>query len=321
MKYKKHISTVGLFGLFTLIFLFFFHSNIDSNSTVIPDNSDKLLVHILDVGLGDCIVVQCFSSKIAHNLLIDAGIKDTSYNIMSYFKKNAITNFEFIFLTHFHSDHYGGISKIFQNFPYNRFITTYLAKEKLIRKKDIMLQLQTKKIEPEFIGPDDIKLGKNYMLGNCQISVLGPPDFFSGDDFNQTNNSSLVLQLIYKNTKFLFTGDASKKSEESMIMLYGNRLKSDFLKVGHHGSFTSSSQDFISKVSPIIAAVSTGKKHRRDVILDRLDKNKINVVSTFDSGNITLKSDGTILEIITPENYKPKYLYANLKFENLENAA
>jgi competence protein ComEC len=136
--------------------------------------------------------------------------------------------------------------------------------------------------------------------------ILNPP--FNKEKINDDsdlNNNSIVLKLSYKNTDFLFTGDVEEEAEIGMLA-WGNILNSDVLKVGHHGSSTSTNLNFLNKVSPVIAVISTGKNnfgHPSDKVISRLEENGIKVFRTDLNGTVIIETDGDDYFVKTSRRY------------------
>ena len=135
---------------------------------------------------------------------------------------------------------------------------------------------------------------------NSFIGVLYPFENLEGQEFKNSNNASIIAKLIFGENSFLFTGDAYKSVEKKLVDKKTD-LASDVLKVGHHGSKTSSSEEFIKQVSPEIAVISAGKdnpyRHPHQETLDTLEKYGIKILSTDKDGDIKMISDGYHYEI------------------------
>ena len=142
--------------------------------------------------------------------------------------------------------------------------------------------------------------GDNYTLTNATFRILAP----LSEDYNDSNDHSVVLRLLYGERSILFTGDAEAESEEDMVAAYtAEALKSDVLKVGHHGSVTSTAPDFLSLVDPDYAVISCGVGnsygHPHDETVTRLTEKGISIYRTDREGTIVLTTDGKTLEFKT----------------------
>jgi len=240
---------------------------------------------VIDVGQADSILIETSNQK----MLIDAGNTEDGEKLVSYFKGLGINEFNYVIGTHAHEDHIGGMSDIINNFKVDRFlmpdvITTTKTFE------DTLDALNSKSIK--FETPS---IGDTYSMDDAIIKVL-----YVGTDEDNLNNDSIVLKMNYKNVKFLFMGDATTSVEKEIM---NDDLKADILKVGHHGSNTSTSSDFLKKVKPSYAIVSVGLNNTYNLpsskIIDRLKKQNISVYRTDESGTINVTSDGDNINIET----------------------
>ncbi len=243
------------------------------------DLSDELTVMYLDVGQAESVLIKSQDEY----MLIDAGNNKDGEKIVKYFKYLGITDFKYVFGTHAHEDHIGGMDDVILNFNIEHFymsdvITTTKTFE------DVLDALEEKQVKFETPKIDD-----EFSLGDANIKVI-----YVGNDSENLNNSSIVLKLTYKNIRFLFTGDAESSVEKTIL---DKDIQADILKVGHHGSSTSSSEKFIKNVSPSYAIISVGKdnsyKHPNKKTLNTLDKYNVKVLRTDELGTIIFTSDGT----------------------------
>jgi competence protein ComEC len=244
------------------------------------NKKDVLLVHYIDVGQADSILVQVDGK----NLLIDAGNRGDADKIITYLKSHGVKNLDYVIATHPHEDHIGGMSEIIKAFQINNF---YAPKKTASTKtfENMIEALNGKKII-------SAKAGIHIQLSqNTNAEFLAP----NSDKYEEINNFSAALRLTYGNNHFLFMGDAEKLSEEEIIKNYPE-MSADVLKVGHHGSSTSSSKNFLDKVSPKIAIISTGKGndygHPHKETLAEFKKRGYIVYRTDIDGTIVLQSDG-----------------------------
>lgn len=262
-------------------------------SLLIPSGKNNYLsIHTIDVGQGDSILIQTPSSK---NILIDGGDDNSHHIISSYLKKHNVKNIDYIIATHFDSDHIGGLDNIIDKFNVsNIYAPNYesdtVSYQNLINSclnKNLNLQCLS---SGDFINIED----------NINLAVLAPSYIQEENNLN-----SIVFRLDYKNKSFLFTGDAEANNELNIINSYElNDI--DFLKVGHHGSSSSTTSEFVEEVSPDVAVISCGYKnqygHPHKSTLDTLEKNNVLTYRTDILGNIVFYSDGDT--IFTTKDYK-----------------
>ena len=241
---------------------------------------NNLIIHFVDVGQGDCILI----SKNNEHVLIDAGNNEDGPLLVEYFKELGIKKFKFVIATHAHEDHIGGIDNVINNFELGHYympdvITTTKTFE------DVLDALLAKK--KAFETPN---IGDKFKLSDTEFEVL-----YLGSDKSDLNNTSIVLKLTYKNTTYLFMGDATDKVEKILIN-EGKDLESDVLKVGHHGSQYSSTAAFLKQVSPRYAVIQVGQDndydHPKQITIDKLEKLKTLTYRTDKHGTIILTSDG-----------------------------
>ncbi len=266
--------------------------------------SDPPQLQILnfDVGQGDAALIQFPNGP---NILIDAGEANDDFDtgqqiIAPYLRQNGIFQLDYVFITHPHRDHTGGIPFLLKNFrvgqllwsPWHQNSPEYQKIRELAENLKINQKIITRgeiiKISPEI-----------------EIWILHPPlaDKIENSHFIDLdeNNSSLVMKIIYGQNSFLFMGDAEFAAETNLLG-YGSLLQSDYLKVGHHGSISSTSTPFLNYVKPTLAAISVGEYNRFNqpspVIISRLKSNQVQILRTDLDQAIFLKSDGQRIQRI-----------------------
>ncbi len=239
-------------------------------------------IHYIDVGQADCILI----TNKKQNILIDAGNNNDGQKLVKYFESLGINEFEYVFATHPHEDHIGGMDDIIRSFKIKKFympdvVTTSKTFE------DMLDALEEKNIEVEIP-----KVDTKFSSLNAEFNIL-----YVGNDENNLNDSSIVFKMTYQNKSFLFTGDASSNVESKIL---NKDISADVLKVGHHGSKYSSSVSFLKKVNPKYAIIQVGKNniynHPTEETLNKLKKNNIKVLRTDIDGTIILSTNGTNIE-------------------------
>ncbi len=280
---KKTICTrLFLFVMFVLLSLFIYvtyNEEVSSALKLSNESLNGLKVSYLDVGQADSILIQVNDE----NMLIDAGNNNDGANLVKYLKSKNISNFKCVVGTHAHEDHIGGMDDVINNFNIEHF---YMSDAITTTKtfEDVLDALDKKQVKFETPNIDD-----EFDLGEAKIKVI-----HVSNDASNLNNSSIVLKLTYKNIRFLFTGDMESSVEKTLL---DKDIQADILKVGHHGSSTSSSDKFIKAVNPSYAVISVGKnnsyKHPNKKTLDTLDKYNVKVLRTDELGTIIFTSDGT----------------------------
>lgn len=255
--------------------------NIEKSKSVSNEYNSKLKIHYIDVGQGDSILVQ----KNYSNMLIDTGTNESTSKLVSYLKKQSIKKIDYLILTHPHEDHIGGADAVIKYFDIGKIYMPKVAANTRTFK-DVLMAMKAKSLkanEPELL--------ENFKLGDADCVFYSPIDSKEGD----LNTYSIVLKLTYGNTKFLFTGDAQAQNERAMIA-NNYDLSADVLKLGHHGSRTSTSNEFLNKVNPKYAVVSCGKGndygHPHKETVNKLKSRNIPLYRTDESGTIICTSDG-----------------------------
>lgn len=247
-------------------------------------------VHYIDVGQADSALVICDGKA----MLIDGGNVADSSLIYSYLKKLNIDHLDVIVCTHAHEDHVGGLAGALNYAKVDKIfapVTSYDSKAFSNFVK--YLDKQSKTITMPSPGDE-------FTLGSAKVKVLGPIN-----PSEETNNTSIVLRIVYGNTSFLFTGDA-ERNEEQDILNAGFSLSSTVLKIGHHGSETSTTYPFLREIMPEYAIISTGMNnsygHPSVATLSRLRDADVKVYRTDMQGDIICTSDGKDVSFVVKRN-------------------
>ena len=251
--------------------------------------SGDMTVHFLDVGDADCSYIKCGDI----NILIDAADKEPKGKIVNYLKNQGVEKLDLVVATHPHRDHIGQMSDVLENFEVAQFIEPEIPEKS--NAVTVTYERMLEVLADKKIGANLVTAGFNTVLGDVKIEIVGP---ISHDNEN-LNNNSVVLRITYKGVRFLFTGDA-EKAEEQEILSKKYDISADVLKVGHHGSTTSTTQKFLHAVSPKYAVISVSKdKHRirKPYVMDRLKKFcGDDIYVTGESGDIIALTDGENIE-------------------------
>lgn len=252
---------------------------------VIFADENTLNVYFIDVGQADSILLE----NKGHYMLIDAGNNEDGPKLVNYFNEQDIKEFDYVVGTHAHEDHIGGMDDIIKNFKIDNFYmpdaitTTKTFEDVLDALEETNVIFQTPKVN------------QTFNLQDTTITTLS----VTADEKN-LNDTSIVLKVKYGTNTFLFMGDASTKIEKNLL---NKDIKSDVLKVGHHGSRYSTSLEFLKQVSPEYAVISVGEnntyKHPHEEILKRLEEQNIQIYRTDKQGTILAKSNGSIITFST----------------------
>ncbi|HHS9329344.1 TPA: ComEC/Rec2 family competence protein [Clostridioides difficile] len=256
------------------------------------DKKSLLSIHMIDVGQGDSILVQTPTNK---NILIDGGDEDSENIIISYLRQKRIKTIDIIIATHPDSDHIGSLDNIIKKFNVN---SIYMPEQSTDSEayQNLINSCTDKNLSIQHLYKNDVLNIDN----NINIYVLSPSYIQE-----ESNLNSIVFKLTFNDNSFLFMGDAEEENEKEI--LHSFKLNNiNFIKIGHHGSNSSSSLEFIKKISPDIAAISCGYKnqygHPHREVINNLKQNHVSIYRTNRIGDIVFYSDGEI--IFTKYNYE-----------------
>lgn len=266
--------------------------------------SGELRIRVLDVGQGDAILLQ--DGK--RNVMIDVGDnrrhQETGTGgqqaLLAQLAQAGVQRIDTVILTHPHNDHIGNILKVRGQFSVRRIYDNGWVNERNQLSQRLYAELRAGKYHGKALKAGDVvKLGKDYYL-----EVLAPGDFLQPSLLRDNlNNTSLVLMLHYGSFKMLLTGDAEKEVEAVFAQRYGDKLQADVLKVGHHGSMTSSIWRFASEVKPKYALISCGPyaihHHPNKDTVGRLQYLGAKVLTTHEHGMLTVTTDGKDFQVTT----------------------
>ena len=248
----------------------------------IEEGNNYLKVHFIDVGQADSILLQQGTSS----MLIDAGNNGDTKVIKSYLDSQGITALDVVIGTHAHEDHIGSMDYIINSFQVGK---VYFPKQIATTNtfKDFVTAVKSKELKLTVPA-----VGSSFKLGEATVTILAP----NGTGYEDANDYSIVVKVTFGNTSFLLTGDAESVSERQMLSKELD-LSATVLKVGHHGSRSSTSENFLNKVNPKYAVVSVGKDnsygHPTQEVMDRLKAKSIPVYRTDESGTVVATSDGS----------------------------
>ena len=235
------------------------------------ESKENLKVYFIDVGQADSILIINGNES----CLIDAGNNEDGQDVVDFIKEKGITKLNYVIGTHPHEDHIGGLDDVINNIEIEKI---YLPQIQTNTKtyEDVLeaIQSKNKKI-------NSLKKGDKLIIGEAEAQVMTDSIL----DKENLNLSSNIIKLQFKETSFLFTGDAEIENEESVQW-----EQIDILKVGHHGSTTSTSQKFLNQIKPEYAIISVGKDndygHPKDKIIKRLEDIGASIFRTDESGTI-----------------------------------
>lgn len=282
-KNKKKVSLFSLLIIICLMLTGYVQSNLTGTKGTPPPISDSsnMQVHYIDVGQADSILIN----SNGHFMLIDAGNNDDDKLVVSYLQSQGVEKLDYIIATHPHEDHIGGMDTVVDTFDIGNVImpnieTTTKTYESFI---DSLINKNVTAIEP--------KPGNTYELGESIFTIISPNNDYKKD----LNNWSVGIKLEHGDNSFIFTGDAEKASE--MDILHNNiDISADVLKLGHHGSSTSNTEEFLKAIKPKYAVICVGENnkygHPHKETIEKLNKFNIEVYRTDKNGTVVATSDG-----------------------------
>ncbi len=281
----------GIMFLFLLILTILFSGSLAA---------EELLVHFMDVGQGDAILIQGPEG----NVLIDGGDRWdwVGERLISYLEAQGVEKLKAIVSTHPHADHIGGLPAVINKFPVEKIYDS--GRVHTTRTFEEYLLLIDRKDIP-YVTP---RRGEVLTVANLKFKVLHPgPDI----DAYSLNDASIVLRLEFGEISFLFTGDAEKRAETEIIES-GLPVSATILKVGHHGSRTSTNPFFLEEVSPAVAVIQAGEDNRfghpHDEVLQLLGEQGIKVYRNDQAGTVVIGSDGSDYWVETEQEVEAQKL-------------
>ena len=247
----------------------------------VKGSSSLLKVHFLDVGQGDSILIQSPNGK---NMLIDGGGRSSGNDVVSFLKSKGVTKLDYVVATHPDADHIGGLISVLETLQITNFIDS--GKTHTTQTYFDMLSLIDSKNVNYIVPKAEDKISLDAALS---ITVLNAAE---ANDNN--NEASIVLKMTYGSESFLFMGDADTATEADLVAKHN--LKATVLKAGHHGSNTSTSQEFINEVKPVTAILSYGKDnsygHPNSEVVNRLKGAGTKIYNTVDYCDISVTTSG-----------------------------
>lgn len=288
-KYSEHL--IKILKIFLVVYLIIILV-IDSNVF----NKNNIKIYFVDVGQGDCTLIITEKNK---KILIDGGgSSNENYDVgknttLPYLLDRRISKLDYVIISHFDADHVQGLFAVLDNIKVKNVIISkqkenndnYEKFLRIVKEKNIKITV--------------VKAGDKIILDKVTcMNILWPTKDLEVLD-NPLNNNSIVAKLVYREFSMLFTGDIEEKAENAILKQYSanlSTLQATILKVAHHGSKTSSSEQFLEAVKPKIAIIGVGKNntfgHPADIVLERFNIRGIKICRTDEEGEIVINSNG-----------------------------
>ena len=287
LKGKKGVSLIVTILIIVAVAIM---SQFSDNDSAEPITEGEMYTDFVDVGQGDCTLIRTTESVI----LIDAGEAGTADTVVDFLKEKGITKIDCCIATHPHSDHIGALFRVFEEFEVDTVLLPNIPDDLIpvtVTYEKFLEGLErVNNIIPVAAGDD-------FDFGKLSVEILGPVK-----DYDDLNHMSVVSKVSFGKTSVMLTGDTETPAEEDMLKNASVDYSADILKVGHHGSKTSTSKKWLNAVDPQYAVISCGLDndygHPHKVIVNRLEEYGVEYYRTDLLGNISFKSDGQQITLI-----------------------
>ena len=258
-----------------------------------PLQGAVLEFHFIDVGQGDCILIRTPDGR---SVLVDSGDAAAADDVVRYLKSHDVTQIDLLVITHPHSDHIGALPVVLESFGVSRVLDCGYPHGSTAYK-DVLTAIETRRIDYKLAS----ELRDPSVCAGIAFDVLWPPPDFEvrGDD--ELNDGSIVLRVRYGGVAVLLTGDIESDAE-GRLLASGQDIQCAVLKVAHHGSDSSTSNEFVQAVHPAYAVISVGAEneygHPSRTVLERLAAIGARVLRTDERGTIVISTDGRDVQVV-----------------------
>lgn len=283
--------SLGLFAKFDAMVVQWTKQVTNQKPPVSFDPNADFSVHFIDVGQGDCTLIL----SDGHTILIDAGENDKGDEVLAYLDDIGVQKIDLMIATHPHSDHIGGLDTVIQGISVKEVLMPPLKSSVVPTTKtykDLLMAVKEKNITLK-----QSKVLEEYRFGNGKLTVLGPVA-----NYDELNNTSLVARFDYGELSVLLTGDMEADAERDLLAS-GASVSADVLKLGHHGSSTSTSDAFLQAVGPRICIAECGEAneygHPHEEIIERVSSYGAAFYRTDLYGHIVLSAKDGALDVST----------------------
>ena len=272
---------------------------VEETTTVSKLPAGNLAVHFIDVGQGDCTLLESDGEFV----LIDAGESEYGERVLSYMGGHGASELKYVIATHPHADHVGGLSTVINNVVTENFITVETDCATKTWRKVLTA------VDNQNVNYIDAEVGDTYSFGSARFTIMAP----LSDDYSGYNSYSVTTKVECGEISFMLTGDAEKDSEYEMVAS-GEALSADVLKCGHHGSSTSTTAKFLKAVNPAYAIISCGENneygHPHRETMQKLNTLGCEIYRTDTMGTIIATTDGKNLTFSTDKTENSSYTYS-----------
>ena len=298
-KRKKILTFIIILVIFSVIVNRYTSISYNTITVTQYNSEDELQIHIIDVGQAESILIV----QDGFNMLVDSGDNFTGDDVVKYIKSLGIDKIDIFLITHFHRDHAGGAHKIISSLDVKKIVCHKFSDLSTMQERFWYIDMSISRSIRETFGSMSIFMEsacennklKNYDVGDAKVYTLS-----QNNDAVNVNNKSIVFKLVYGDFSMLFMADAESEVEKELLEEDAD-LSADVLKIGHHGSKTSTTDEFLDKVNPKYAVVSCGNgndyNHPYGAVTKRFEDKNIPLYRTDELGDIviTVKDDGEIV--------------------------
>ncbi len=292
-KQKLAKFILGAVCLFIAALIWYFVNPNEREEYEVPDGTAE--IHFIDVGQGDATLIKSGDK----NILIDTGEKSAKDELLAYLDSHAVEEIEYFVITHFDTDHFGNGVDVLENYDVKNLLIPDQVKSTVSYESFVdKATEQAESKEIEILNANEM-IGEKLLVNELELTILAPLK----NNYEDSNDYSVVLMARYGNKRVLLSGDAEKESEEDMVSKYSSSdLDCDVFKLGHHGSRTSSSQELLNLATPeyVVACCGADNKygHPHSEVLERVKSLKLyrtdtqgSVVFSITNDIITVKTE------------------------------
>jgi len=254
--------------------------------------AQRLKIHFVDVGQGDCILLQTPDGR---NVLVDAGSEASADEVLSYLVRNGLGRIDVLVITHPHSDHVGGLPKILERFGVSKVVDPGYPCESQVYK-DALSIIESRRIDYKLAA----KCRTLHIGRDVDLEILWPPDDYSPEGESGLDNGSVVMRVEYGDVSLLLTGDIEREAEGRLLAARQD-FRCTVLKVACHGGGDSTSNEFVQVARPdyavISAAADDASGRPADAVLKRLKAAGARIFRTDENGTIVFTTDGRKVQV------------------------
>lgn len=298
-KRKKILTFIIILVIFSVIVNRYTSISYNTITVTQYNSEDELQIHIIDVGQAESILIV----QDGFTMLVDSGDNFTGDDVVKYIKNLGIDKIDIFLITHFHRDHAGGAHKIISSLDVKKIVCHKFSDLSTMQERFWYIDMSISRSIRETFGSMSIFMEsacennklKNFDVGDAKVYTLS-----QNNDAVNVNNKSIVFKLVYGDFSMLFMADAESEVEKELLEEDAD-LSADVLKIGHHGSKTSTTDEFLDNVNPKYAVVSCGNgndyNHPYGAVTKRFEDKNIPLYRTDELGDIviTVKDDGEIV--------------------------